>query len=137
MKLARILSAVAVAAAMASPFAASAQWWGDDPYWKAQLSRPASAEAPPAARSGGTDVFGRPVVRLEGTEGYTPFEPLPQFWAKRQPEQPVGYAAQGTTVRDVPGVDEAPERRSGAAIVEDANAGRAALEQAGFPQFNQ
>lgn len=137
MKLKRIALAVAVATTIVGPLAASAsEWWGDDPYWQAQLGQPASAAARPAARSGGTDLFGRPIVRLEGTEGYTQFEPLPEFWAKRQPEQPVAYAAQGTTARDVSGIDEAPERRSGAAIVERNNAERARLQQSGFPQYN-
>jgi hypothetical protein len=92
MKLARIASAIAIAASIASPFAVSAgEWWGDDAYWQAQPSQRAN----------------------------------------------VDYAASGTTTRDVPGVDEAPERPTGAAIVERANAERAGLEQAGFPQFNQ
>ena len=137
MKLARIASVIAVTTALATPFTASAQWWGDDPYWKEQLSRRPSTEAPAAARSGDTDLFGRPVVRLEGTEGFTPFYPLPAFWANRYPEQSTGYAAQGATMRDVPMVDEAPERNAGAAIVEGANSERNQLEKDGFPQFNQ
>lgn len=137
MKLARIAAAIAVTTALAAPLAASAQWWGDDPYWKNQLSGRPSTEAPAAPRSGETDLFGRRIVRMEGTEGFTPFYPLPAFWANRYPEQPTGYAAQGTTVRDVPTVDEAPERTSGAAIVEGANSERNRLQQNGFPQFVQ
>jgi hypothetical protein len=100
------------------------------------LSRNANSEAT-LDRSTDTDLFGRALVRLEGTEGFTAFEPLPQFWARTYPQQPLSYAAGATAVRDVPGVDEVPVRQSGAAIVEGNNAAVTELEQAGFPQFAQ
>jgi hypothetical protein len=31
-----------------------------------------------------------PLVRPAGTEGFTPFEPLPEFWAKRELEPDSG-----------------------------------------------
>jgi hypothetical protein len=93
---------------IASPLAVSAdEWWGDDPYWNEQR---ASTEASPAARRGDTDGFG-------GSD------------------QGVAYAAQGTTIRDVSVIDEAPKRLSGVEIVEYQNAERLRLDRAGFPQF--